>query len=267
MKAKKIWILFLLVLAADFAQSTFYFIRYFESREDNLSVVLFSLLHLLPLVALIVLSRKVQKIEDRKTLSLIRKFLASYLALDVILGLLTFSFFLPRFIGFLFYSKNWWFCIVHMIRYGQYDLSLDLAIDIFYWISYGIFLADISKRMNPSESEIDMNENIREISASFKIAVANMICLAALTVLNFFIYLAFEENKNGTGEHAIGMAVLVLILMAVKFIFSLPNLILSIVGIVKSRAPTEKGRKHSRCGLWINIACLVICEAEVFLWW
>lgn len=57
MKVKKIWILFLLVLAADFVQSGFNFVRYFSSREDDFSAVLFSLLHLIPLAALIALSR------------------------------------------------------------------------------------------------------------------------------------------------------------------------------------------------------------------
>ena len=51
-KGEKMGLLFLLVLAADFVQSAFYFARYFESREDNFSAVLFSLLHLLPLAFL-----------------------------------------------------------------------------------------------------------------------------------------------------------------------------------------------------------------------
>ena len=267
MKSKTPCILFLLVLTVDFAQSLFNFVRYFESREDNLSVALFSLLHFLPLVVLAALSRKVLKIEGKTRLSVIQKCLVAYLALDVILGLVAFQFSLPRPLGFLFYSKNWWFCIVYMICYEQYGLAVDLAIDIFYWVSYGVLLAGISAKVNPSESEIDLTENGKKTSASFKIAVANMIFLAVLTALNYVIYLGFEENKKGTGEHAIGMAFVALILIAAKFVFSLPNLILSVVGIVKSRAPVDKARKHSKYGLWINIACLVICEAEVFLWW
>ena len=94
-----------------------------------------------------------------------------------------------------------------------------------------------------------------------------MIILTFETVLNFFIYLAFEDNEGGTGEQAIGMAIVVLFLIVVKFIFSLPTLVLSIIGIVKGKQQKNKDMKLNQKGLTINIVCLVICELQVWIWW
>ena len=111
MKERKTWIWFLLVLIIDFAKCLFNFIRYFEIRENSIASTFLILLHFVPLVAL---------------------------------GLVTFKFSIP-YVGFLFYSKNWWFCIVYMIRYEMYDLALDFVLYIFYWVSYAFLLVELSK--------------------------------------------------------------------------------------------------------------------------
>lgn len=254
---------FLITLILDASYSLFNFIRYFKSREENLSLFISLILHLIPLIVLIIVSQKIQKIEDKKKLSLIEKYLILYLSLDVFLGLLTYNFSLPIYIRFLFYSKRWLYDIVYIIRYQMYYLAADLILNILYWISYAFLLKDISNRLHL----LPETEKKNKTSPSFKISIANMIVLTFETVLNFFIYLAFEDNKGGSGEHAIGMAFVALFLIGVKMIFSLPTLILSIIGILKGKQQKNKDMKLNQKGLTINIVCLVICELQVWLWW
>ena len=152
----------------------------------------------------------------------------------------------------------------------MYYLAVDLILDTIYWISYAYLLKDISNRLHllpETENEIPESEKKNKTSPSFKISIANMIILTFQTVLNFFIYLAFEENKGGSGEHAIGMAFVAFFLIGVKLIFSLPTLVLSIIGIVKGKQQKNKEMKLNQKGLTINIVCLVICELQVWLWW
>ena len=273
MKEKKHTILFSLVLLIELADSLFNFIRYFKIRENNLSVALSSLLHFIPLVALIALSKKIQKIEDKKKLSTIQKCLASYLALDVILGLVTFKFALPRYIGFLFFSKNWWFCIVYIIRYEQFHLAVDLAIDALYWLAFGFLLADISKlsdtpkEASSLENELQDTNGKQKTSPSFKIAVACMVLLVFQTALNYCAVSVWNENNYATGMQAIGLAFLFFILVAAKILFFLPVLILAIVGIVKARRSKNKPLTRNGAGLKINIACLAAGALETFFWW
>lgn len=269
MKQNTKWRWFLLVLIIDFAYTLFNYILDFGERDDNLSWGLLLLLHLVPLVALIIISRKIPYFEKKSKLPLVQKCLIVYLAASVLLGLAAFSFNLPRPISFLFYSRSWWFDIVYFIRYEMYYLAIDFAITVLYWISYAILLADISNRLNPvpEEKELSGDELQLKTSASFKISIANMICLILQTGLNSCIVLAFEKNKGGTGEQAIGMAIVGLILIAIKFLISLPVLILSIVGIVKSRQQKSRLMKNNHRGFVINVICLVISELQVFLWW
>ena len=283
---------FLITLILNVSYSLFNFIRYFENREENLSVFIFLILHLIPLMVLIIICQKIQKIEDKKKLSLIEKYLILYLSLDVFLGLVTYNFSLPSYISFLFYSKRWLYDIVYIIRYQMYYLAADLILNILYWISFAFLLKDISNRWNlvpETENEIPESEKkkgeekwiIKEQIDNFGLLPespkTNIFTEAGIdfsnnqmtfeTVLNFFIYLAFEENKGGSGEHAIGMAFLALFLIVVKFIFSLPTLILSIIGIVKGKQQKNKEMKLNQKGITINIVCLVICELQVWLWW
>ena len=131
---------FLITLILDASYSLFNFIRYFKSRDENLSLFISLILHLIPLIVLIIVSQKIQKIEDKKKLSLIEKYLILYLSLDVFLGLLTYNFSLPIYIRFLFYSKRWLYDIVYIIRYQMYYLAADLILNILYWISYAFLL-------------------------------------------------------------------------------------------------------------------------------
>ena len=262
-----------MVFLIELADSLFNFIRYFESRENNLYVALFSLLHFIPLVVLIAISKKVQKIEDKKKLSIIQKCLVSYLAIDVILGLVTFKFALPRYIGFLFFSKNWWFCIVYIIRYEQFQLVLDLAIDALYWVAFGFLLADISKLSDtPKEASSLENELLdtsgkQKTSPSFKIAVACMVLLVFQTALNYCAVSVWNENNYATGMQAIGLAFLFFILVAAKILFFLPVLIPAIVGIVKATLSKNKPLTKNGIGLKINVACLAVGALETFFWW
>ena len=261
---------FLIVLILDASYSLFNFIRNFENEWDNLAVFIFLILHLIPLVVLIIVSQKIPKIEDKKKLSLIEKYLILYLSLDVFLGMVTYNFSLPRYIRFLFYSKRWLYDIVYMIRYQMYYLAADLILNVLYWISFAFLLKDISNRWNlvpETEKEIPEIEKKNKISPSFKISIANMIVLAFQTVLNFFIYHGYEDIKGGTGEHALGMVFVAFFLIIAKFIFSLPTLVLSIIGIVKGNQQKNKDMKLNQKGLTINIVCLVICELQVWLWW
>ena len=163
---------FLITLILNASYSLFNFIRYFENREENLSVFIFLILHLFPLIVLIIVSQKIPKIEDKKKLSLIEKYLILYLSLDVFLGLVTYNFSLPRYIRFLFYSKRWLYDIVYMIRYQMYYLAVDLILNVLYWISFAFLLKDISNRWNlvpETEKEIPEIEKKNKISPSFKI--------------------------------------------------------------------------------------------------
>ena len=95
-----------------------------------------------------------------------------------------------------------------------------------------------------------------------------MIVLVLQTVLNYYIYLYWEKISDGTtGMQAIGLAFLFIMLLAFKFMLSLPVLILSIIGIIQSNRKQNKSERYNRKALFINIICLVICEVEVFLWW
>ena len=271
--ARKARNLFIAVLTCNFLYSAFNFCRGFSERENNLSFAAFSLLHLAPLVALIALCANLPKIEDRKKLSVIQKCLIAYLSADVILGLVTFSFSLPWYIGFPFYSKGWWFSIVYMIKYEQFQLAINLFLDALYWVAFGFLLVEISEAIDlkkesaPLENSLSDEADKGKTSPSFKIAVAVLILLVLQSAFNFYIHLWWNENNNGTGMQAIGLVFLALFLVAIKFVFSLPLLITAIVGIVKASRPKNKALKRNSKGLAINIACLVISEAQVFLWW
>ena len=120
-------------------------------------------------MVLIIVSQKIQKIEDKKKLSLIEKYLILYLSLDVFLGLVIYNFSLPRYIRFLFYSKSWLYDIVYMIRYQMYYLAADLILNILFWISYAFLLKDISNRLHllpETENEIPEAEKKNKTSPS-----------------------------------------------------------------------------------------------------
>ena len=116
--------------------------------------------------------------------------------------------------------------------------------------------------LQPSESE-DTNK----ISSTFKISIVCIVVLIFQTILNSFIVTAFDDNQNDTGEHAIGMAFVALILIVGKFILSFPTILLSTIGIVKKIPKKNKGKRLNQNGFIINIACLVISELQVFFWW
>ena len=226
----------------------------------------------MPLVALLVICAKMQRIKDRARLSLLKNCLIAYLAADALLGLVTFRFSLPCFVGFLFYARGWWFYIVFLIRYGQFQLAVNLALDVLYWIAFGFLLVELSDLIEPlAANAAERGESAasggQKVSASFKIAVASMLLLALQTALNACLWRAWREIRSDSGEHAVGVAFVALLLLAAKFLCSLPVLIPAIVGIVKACRQKNKALRYNRQGLWINSACLLASLAQVFLWW
>lgn len=258
--------LFLIILIIDATYSFINFILYCE----NCGNFAFLFLHLIPLLALIFISQKIPKIENSKKLSRIKTGLIVYLSADILFGLIAYNFWIPMYIRVLFYSKNWCYNFLYTIFYQMHHLAFNLILNIFYWISYVFLLKDISSRIHsipttdlqPSESE-DTNK----ISSTFKISIVCIVVLIFQTILNSFIVTAFEDNQNDTGEHAIGMAFVALILIVGKFILSFPTILLSTIGIVKGSQKKNKGKRLNQNGFIINIACLVISELQVFFWW
>ena len=165
-----------------------------------------------------------------------------------------------------------------MIRYEQFHLAVGLALVVLYWVAFGFLLVEISDLIAPLSDENALEvtavpENsdapaAQKTSSSFKIAVASMILLVMQTAITGAIMAGWSRAKVGTtGMQAIGLAFVALIVMAGKFVYSLPVLVLAIVGIVKARRPNNKPLTRNREGLWINIVCMVLSEVQMFLWW
>ena len=143
-KSIALW-MFISVFILDFMYSLYNFIPGFANRDDNFSVSFISLLHLVPLVALIVICAFLPKIQKKTKLSAIKIGLIIYLSLDVIFGFIVLRFRFPKYFGFLFYSSSWLFDIVCIIiRYNFYRLAIDFALDVIYWDAFGFLLAESS---------------------------------------------------------------------------------------------------------------------------
>jgi len=259
--------LFIAVLILDFSYDLFNYIRFFDNREDKFSSILFSLLFLVPLVALILLCTRLPKIEDKRKLSVIKKCLIVYLAVSLYLGIISSATHVPFYIGFLFYSNNWCFFINQIFNYEQYELTVSLGIIILYWVAYGFLLSEISKRIKATEVlEDTANSAEPKLAPSYKISIVNRIILVIQTLFDFAIFLGIQGQKGTSGEHALGAAFVVLLLIFIKLIISIPVLILSIVGIIKAHRDKDKNYEKNDKAKTINIACLVISQLQVWLW-
>lgn len=223
------------------------------------------------IILIIDISQKIPKIENSKKLSRIKTGLIVYLSADILFGLIAYNFWIPMYIRVLFYSKNWCYNFLYTIFYQMHHLAFNLILNIFYWISYVFLLKDISSRIHSIPTTTDLqpseSEDTNKISSTFKISIVCIVVLIFQTILNSFIVTAFDDNQNDTGEHAIGMAFVALILIVGKFILSFPTILLSTIGIVKGSQKKNKGKRLNQNGFIINIACLVISELQVFFWW
>ena len=228
------------------------------------------ILYLLPLIAFIILSKRVSEIEDSQKIMKIKKYVIIYLCACLIFGAVNYLLKVPFFISCLFYTNSWLFYLIYIIAYNQLYLIFSLVLDICFFVISILFIKNLGKR---KDSYAEFMEGMGKTSTGFKLGIANIIILSIQTVLNIIIALAMHDNMSGvSGEQAMGAAFVALILIVFKVFLDLillPAIPLSIAGIVKcnSKKEIEQDRKNRLLGKKINIACLVIAVAELVLIW
>ena len=275
LQKNKNYSLFYIILAvADFLYSIFNQIRHFLYTEFSFPILFSSLgkkiLYLLPLIAFIILSKKVAEIENSQKIMKIKKYVIIYLFACLIFGAVNYLIKVPFFISCLFYTNSWLFYLIYIIAYNQLYLIFSLVLDICFFVISILFIKNLGKR---KDSYAEFMEGMGKTSTGFKLGIANIIILSIQTVLNIIIALAMHDNMSGvSGEQAIGAAFLALILIVFKVFLDLiilPAIPLSIAGIVKcnSKKEIEQDRKNRLLGKKINIICLVIAVAELVLIW
>ncbi len=274
-KGKKIFfILYVILACADFLYSIINQIRHLFYTEFSFSMLFSSLgkriLYLLPLIAFIILSKKVAEIEDSQKIMKIKKILIIYLCSCLIFGAVNYLLKVPFFISCLFYTNSWLFYLIYIIAYNQLYLIFSLVLDICFFVISILFIKNLGKR---KDSYAEFMEGMGKTSTGFKLGIANIIILSIQTVLNIVIAISMHEIMSGvSGEQAIGAAFLAFILIAFKLFLDLillPAIPLSIAGIVKcnSKKEIEQDRKNRLLGKKINIVCLVIaCLELIFIW-
>ena len=275
LQKNKNYSLFYIILAvADFLYSIFNQIRHFLYTEFSFPILFSSLgkkiLYLLPLIAFIILSKKVAEIEDSQKIMKIKKYVIIYLFACLIFGAVNYLIKVPFFISCLFYTNSWLFYLIYIIAYNQLYLIFSLVLDICFFVISILFIKSLGKRKN---SDADFMEGMGKTSTGYKFGIASIVLLSIQTVLNIVIAIAMHKNMSGvSGEHAIGAAFVALILIVFKVFLNLiilPAIPLSIAGIVKcnSKKEIEQDRKKRLLGKKINIICLVIAVAELVLIW
>ncbi len=263
-------LMFTIVLVLDFLYTLYNYFDGFKIRDNNLLVAVYFFLDFIPLAFLIFLSGKIYKINDKKKLSHIKIFLICYLALDVIMGVVTYNLYIPNFITCLFYSNGWFYDIVYLFEYQMYFIGINLSIIILYWISYAFLLIEVSNLIYPNNVRASTREQLpdeNKTSPSFKISIADSIVLGIQTIFSILIFCEIQNQKNTTGEHALGAAFVVIALLFIKLIISVPTVVLSIFGIVNGKLTKNKTLKQNQKGFIISIVCLVVSELQVWLLW
>ena len=275
LQKNKNYSLFYIILAvADFLYSIFNQIRHFLYTEFSFPILFSSLgkkiLYLLPLIAFIILSKKVAEIENSQKIMKIKKYVIIYLCACLIFGALNYLLKVPFFISCLFYTSSWLFYLIYIIAYNQLYLIFSLVLDICFFVISILFIKSLGKRKN---SDADFMEGMGKTSTGYKFGIASIVLLSIQTVLNIIIALAMHDNMSGvSGEQAMGAAFVALILIVFKVFLDLiilPAIPLSIAGIVKcnSKKEIEQDRKKRLLGKKINKICLVIAVAELVLIW
>ena len=228
------------------------------------------ILYLLPLIAFIILSKRVSEIEDSQKIMKIKKYVIIYLCACLIFGAVNYLLKVPFFISCLFYTNSWLFYLIYIIAYNQLYLIFSLVLDICFFVISILFIKKLGKK---KDSYAEFMEGMGKTSTGFKLGIANIIILSIQTALNIIIALAMHDNMSGvSGEQAMGAAFVALILIVFKVFLDLiilPAIPLSIAGIVKcnSKKEIEQDRKNRLLGKKINIVCLVIAVAELVLIW
>ena len=275
LQKNKNYSLFYIILAvADFLYSIFNQIRHFLYTEFSFPILFSSLgkkiLYLLPLIAFIILSKKVAEIEDSQKIMKIKKYVIIYLCSCLIFGAVNYLLKVPFFISCLFYTNSWLFYLIYIIAYNQLYLIFSLVLDICFFVISILFIKNLGKR---KDSYAEFMEGMGKTSTGYKFGIASIVLLSIQTVLNIIIALAMHDNMSGvSGEQAMGAAFVALILIVFKVFLDLiilPAIPLSIAGIVKcnSKKEIEQDRKKRLLGKKINIICLVIAVAELVLIW
>lgn len=279
-KNKDFSIFYIIFVAADFFTSIFNLIKrlfYEDFSAPELFMSLTKTVYFrLPLIAFIILSRKAAETDDMEKRLKIKRVVAIYITACFLLGIIEriienhWDIHLPMFPFGLFYSYSWMLNITYIIKYHIYSLILPLIYDVSFLVISIMFIKSLNKNMSPEEK---FKEGIGKTSTGFKLGIAGAIILSIQTAFNISIAGTMHDNLSDvSGEHALGAAVLALILIAVKLfvdLILLPALPLSIAGLIKCNSKTEKDqdRKNRLIGKKINIVCLVIAAAElVFIW-
>ena len=274
-KGKKIFfILYVILACADFLYSIINQIRHLFYTAFSFSMLFSSLgkkiLYLLPLIAFIILSKKVAEIEDSQKIMKIKKILIIYLCSCLIFGAVNYLLKVPFFISCLFYTNSWLFYLIYIIAYNQLYLIFSLVLDICFFVISILFIKKLGKK---KDSYAEFMEGMGKTSTGFKLGIANIIILSIQTVLNIVIAISMHDNMSGvSGEQAMGAAFVALILIVFKVFLDLillPAIPISIAGIIKcnSKKEIEQDRKNRLLGKKINIVCLVIAVAELVLIW
>ena len=139
LQKNKNYSLFYIILAvADFLYSIFNQIRHFLYTEFSFPILFSSLgkkiLYLLPLIAFIILSKKVAEIEDSQKIMKIKKYVIIYLCACLIFGAVNYLLKVPFFISCLFYTNSWLFYLIYIIAYNQLHLIYSLVLDICFFV-------------------------------------------------------------------------------------------------------------------------------------
>lgn len=273
-------LLYILLAAADFFYIIYNIVLHSTFDDYKFSQIAISFLeqipNLLPIAAFIILSKKVEQIEDIQKCMKIKNYVLIYIFASIFIGLIYFiltdlySIRIPNLPFKIFYSYNWLYYISYLIKYNIYRFIIPLIFDINFWIISIMFANSITKKF---DKEKTINYGTGKTSAGYKLAIASIVILCIQTLANIIIAIAMHENLYYTsGWHAIGAALLAFFLIIIKLIIDfilLPVIPLSIIGIVRcnSKLEIEQDRKNRIVGRRINIICLVIAVLQlIFLW-
>lgn len=146
-------LLYIILAAADFLYTIYNLIRYLLNSDFKVSQVFISLftefLSLLPLIAFIILSKKLEHIKDLKTCIKIKNYVLLYIIACIFLGIIYcllsnhsgISF--PLSLFYIFYSCKWLFCISYIIKYQMFRLFIPLIFDIYFWVISILFVKNL----------------------------------------------------------------------------------------------------------------------------
>ena len=261
------------ILALDFLYSLYNFLLALSgggmTALDALSRLGAFALNALPLIMLIVVSKKIPHITEQKTLSRVRTILLVYFLLDILSNLLPTG--VPRIFRMPFYSSGTFFCMKYIFGYKFFNLVPSLALRVGYWAAFGCLLFEIRSQMdslqngeNAENSEtagakIAESDAGKKLAPSFKIAIASIILFVLQSAFDCVLLQFLGNEISGTvGMQAIGTAFLYFLAIALRAVYSLPLTVLAIVGIVKGVRAKNAPFRRLKCGIRINAVLLAL---------